>query len=289
MNNIEVHVYGTKKRAILLNLADQCCTASLKVHPISLNFIKLLIHLARGCINNDEVTCGITYCDLLWSTLTAESIAEGSKDLLVCTFSILSKAAYKLDKLDYPKEDVLQVRKRALQCLLRSCQEFEALLQIMKAEKLYLQSTSPPTPQQISVLNVFHADLVPTPQDVFHRAKMSCDEFLTGAQYLHRRVILAGKDGMLNELYADVISKHRTLCGGWCKAQETSLKVGHPPYPLPLLTLLPTVPYSLLTVPSLPIPLLTVPSFTLPPPPPPPPPPLQSHVVYQSFSPNRIF
>ena len=137
-------------------------------------------------------------------------------------FSILSKAAYKLDKLDYPKEDVLQVRKRALQCLLRSCQEFEALQQIIIAERLYLQSTSPPTPQQISVLSVFHADLIPTPQDVFHCAKMSCDEFLAGVQYLHRRVMLAGKDGMLNELYADVISKHRTLCGGWCQAQETS-------------------------------------------------------------------
>ena len=105
---------------------------------------------------------------------------------------------------------------------LRSCQEFEALQQIIIAERLYLQSTSPPTPQQISVLSVFHADLVPTPQDVFHCAKMSCDEFLAGAKYLHRRVMLAGKDGMLNELYADVISKHRTLCGGWCQAQETS-------------------------------------------------------------------
>ena len=229
-----------RKRAILLNLSDQCCKTLQTVHGVSGNFAKLLLHLAEACIAVDEVTLGISYCDLLHSELTAAEVESGN-GLLKYVFHILSHAGNVLAREGSSREDVLGVRKRALQSLLACCQTISVLEHVMKAEYLFLGCTSPPTlPHQVCTLHSFHTNLISTTTKMFD-SPISCDQFATVARYLHHRVMLATRAEQASEgkellhVYAGVIGRHRTVCEGsalWCQPQEevlrASLKVSHP-------------------------------------------------------------
>ena len=235
--------HDPKKRAILLNLADQCCKA-LQVRA-SGNYEKLVLHLAKACITIDEVTLGISYCDML--AKSASEVEAESNGLLKYVFSIMGDAGRKLDEKGYPKDYVLVVRKRALQCLLR-CQDFElisALKHVMKAESLFLGSTCLPTlPHQVAVLAEFHTDLIPTLAGMFYHPT-SCDQLVTVARYLHRRVLVTRAESgidILHGVYADVLKKHSDE---WCHAKDASLKVSHRlSYTALSCTTLLTIPFS---------------------------------------------
>lgn len=233
--------HDSRKCAILLNLSDQCCKALQALQMVSGNFAKLLLHLAKACVTINEITLGISYCDLLHSDLATTEV-EADNGLLKYVFEVLGHAGYELAKKGCSKEDVLGVRKKALQSLL-CCHDFEsvsALEHVMKAEYLFLGSSSPPTlPHQVSTLHTFHHDLIPASADMFD-SPISCSQFAPVAQYLHHRAMLAVRAGQTSEakellqVYAGVIKNHRTVCDGlflWCQPQEevlrALLKVSH--------------------------------------------------------------
>jgi hypothetical protein len=166
----------------------------------------------------DEVTRATSYCGMLHSAIAETSLGPRSDHgLLWYAYNIQWQGCKELSEKGKSAVCVLEARRKALQCLI-SCQKYTntvMLQHLMRTELMFRESTTTPiSPHHISLLNSFHATLIPSPGDMLN-SPVSCDQFVPVVEYLLHRVVLASKAGQESELLRlceAAVEEHERVC-----------------------------------------------------------------------------